>query len=637
MGDDLLDCDIIMRGGITSGVVYPGVLCELATRYRFRNIGGASAGAIAAGVAAAAEFGRQHGVPDAFDRVVAKIPDSIGAGEAPARSGGPAQTSFQTMFGGRGDLGAVMAMLLALKEGRHSEVVSAALRRYGQGLALTFLLAFAAAIAAGAVLKTPSAPGSMGIAIAFALVCAAGIVLTARRIKADADVFSRNFKSAGFGLATGVNPDVQGQPADEMVCRGGFADWLHVIVQQAAGRDVADDPLRVRDLWGSNDPWAPERRIDLVLTTTNITQQLPHRFPFLARPSQLLYFHEDELKTVLPWSVVEAMKGGDTETLADGRIVHALPAPEDLPILLGIRMSLSFPLMISAVRLYEKPPGFAQRPRPCWFSDGGITSNFPVSVFDAPLPGRPTFCINLADLPAGALLPGELISLPSNNDQGIVAPHRADIDKGNVGDFLMAIVDTARNAAENDLMTTPGHRERIVTIRLDPANEGGLNLNMPPETIERLAGRGRTAARWLIARFHPDEAAEGDAWANHRWVRLRALLAGLEGTLVRIASAWERKAGSEPSYAEAMAEPRCTDGAYHWASHKAQALACAQVEEILTAARSLAEAETGRPDVTVFNGRRDKHGNPLGRRYGAPVPAMSLQLRPVGSRDPLRG
>ena len=41
-------CDLIMKGGITSGVVYPSAVAGLAERYRLRNIGGASAGAIAA-------------------------------------------------------------------------------------------------------------------------------------------------------------------------------------------------------------------------------------------------------------------------------------------------------------------------------------------------------------------------------------------------------------------------------------------------------------------------------------------------------------------------------------------------------------------------------------------------------------
>src|SRR5882672_7231440 len=66
-------CDVVMKGGITSGVVYPLAVTELATKYRLKNIGGASAGAIAAGLAAAAEHARETG---GFLRM-ASIPDEI--------------------------------------------------------------------------------------------------------------------------------------------------------------------------------------------------------------------------------------------------------------------------------------------------------------------------------------------------------------------------------------------------------------------------------------------------------------------------------------------------------------------------------------------------------------------------------
>ena len=41
-------CDVVMKGGITSGVIYPRALVELARHYRFRGMGGSSAGAIGA-------------------------------------------------------------------------------------------------------------------------------------------------------------------------------------------------------------------------------------------------------------------------------------------------------------------------------------------------------------------------------------------------------------------------------------------------------------------------------------------------------------------------------------------------------------------------------------------------------------
>ncbi len=70
-------CDIVLKGGITSGVVYPLALVSLAEKYRFSNIGGTSAGAIAAAAAAAAEYGRPvRGA--GFDRLE-KIPNEVGA------------------------------------------------------------------------------------------------------------------------------------------------------------------------------------------------------------------------------------------------------------------------------------------------------------------------------------------------------------------------------------------------------------------------------------------------------------------------------------------------------------------------------------------------------------------------------
>src|SRR5687768_14537316 len=51
-------CDLTMRGGTTSGVIYPLAVCALAEHYIFRSVGGASAGAIGAVATAAAEYGR---------------------------------------------------------------------------------------------------------------------------------------------------------------------------------------------------------------------------------------------------------------------------------------------------------------------------------------------------------------------------------------------------------------------------------------------------------------------------------------------------------------------------------------------------------------------------------------------------
>src|SRR5687768_54569 len=66
------ECDLVMKGGITSGIVYPFAILELGRKYRFRNIGGTSAGAIAAAFAAAAEYARQTGDGGGFIRFKTK-------------------------------------------------------------------------------------------------------------------------------------------------------------------------------------------------------------------------------------------------------------------------------------------------------------------------------------------------------------------------------------------------------------------------------------------------------------------------------------------------------------------------------------------------------------------------------------
>lgn len=70
-------CDLVMKGGITSGVVYPLAITELSRKYLFKNIGGTSAGAVAAVITAAAEYGRRTGNEAAYDQLAA-LPRKLG-------------------------------------------------------------------------------------------------------------------------------------------------------------------------------------------------------------------------------------------------------------------------------------------------------------------------------------------------------------------------------------------------------------------------------------------------------------------------------------------------------------------------------------------------------------------------------
>jgi Patatin-like phospholipase len=87
------ECDLIMKGGITSGVVYPWTACWLATRYQLRRLGGASAGAIAATLAAAAELGRRSTVDP--EKPATEAPGFVGLYAVPTDLGRNLSQLFQ--------------------------------------------------------------------------------------------------------------------------------------------------------------------------------------------------------------------------------------------------------------------------------------------------------------------------------------------------------------------------------------------------------------------------------------------------------------------------------------------------------------------------------------------------------------
>ena len=70
--------DLVMKGGITSGVVYPRAIHELSKAYRFKNIAGTSVGAIAAVMAAAAQYGENEHQDGASFESLEKMPQELG-------------------------------------------------------------------------------------------------------------------------------------------------------------------------------------------------------------------------------------------------------------------------------------------------------------------------------------------------------------------------------------------------------------------------------------------------------------------------------------------------------------------------------------------------------------------------------
>ena len=70
-------CDLVMKGGTTSGTLYPKAVQEIMKKYRLVNIGGTSAGAIAAAAAAAAEKGREYGSRQKLEEMATELPTRL--------------------------------------------------------------------------------------------------------------------------------------------------------------------------------------------------------------------------------------------------------------------------------------------------------------------------------------------------------------------------------------------------------------------------------------------------------------------------------------------------------------------------------------------------------------------------------
>ena len=245
--------------------------------------------------------------------------------------------------------------------------------------------------------------------------------------------------------------------------------------------------------------------------------------------------------------------------------LRPFPAPDELPVVVAARMSLSFPLLISAVPLRAldmtrtrtrnaveaveegRAPAHPLDAEVCWFADGGIASNFPVHFFDTPLPTRPTFAIDLDGFhPDHGRKPDEAknVYLPSSNAGGLLDTwHRLDPKPGlaSLVGFASGIVRTMQNHVDATLTHQPGYRDRIVHVHTAP-DEGGMNLTMPADVIDALTRRGQAAGRALVERFAETPGTEsGLSWDNHRWVRYRSALAALaeqaRGIRRRVASA----------------------------------------------------------------------------------------------------
>jgi predicted acylesterase/phospholipase RssA len=174
-----------------------------------------------------------------------------------------------------------------------------------------------------------------------------------------------------------------------------------------------------------------------------------------------------------------------------------------------------------------------------WFSDGGITSNFPIHRFDAIFPRWPTLGINLqyTDAQGAAARCSantDPVFLPADRKQGVNDLWLSAVGNGSpasgVAGFIKAILWSSRVWHDNSFLKLPGYRDRVVEIWLRP-DEGGLNLSMPEDVIKRLIDLGREGGIRLRDRFSDADDFEAMSWTGHRWTRYRSAMAGLTAAL----------------------------------------------------------------------------------------------------------
>jgi len=223
-------CDLVMKGGVTSGIVYPLAVQKLSTEYSFKNIGGTSAGAIAAGVTAAAECRRRRtGEELGFERV-AKLPAELAKDNfllSLFRSDPSTKRVFQV----------VLSAMSAKQAGKPIWIAVAA------RLLANFFWPFALAVVLVAVFVSLLAllvHGSLVLYVVIGLL-GCGILVPIFVLKSAASEAMRSLVKNSFGFCSGFD-------ASGSLDSPPLTNWLYSLLNEIAGQKPGV-PLTFRDLW----------------------------------------------------------------------------------------------------------------------------------------------------------------------------------------------------------------------------------------------------------------------------------------------------------------------------------------------------------------------------------------------------
>jgi predicted acylesterase/phospholipase RssA len=452
-----------------------------------------------------------------------------------------------------------------------------------------------------------------------------------------------------FGICSGFVP---GKPAPTGTADGDdlqtgadgklgpkpLTTWLADEFDALAGVHDPQRPLTLGDLGTAG--------VNLKMFTTNLTEGTPYTLPFRTRgfffsPEEFAQFFPDR---VVRWMIEQAATPRDDDERArfDDLLRHQpslvpLPDPPDFPVVVMTRLSLSFPILLSAVPLWAMQwteESDDVQPERAWFSDGGISSNFPIHFFDSALPRWPTFGLNLGpgeDLDPSAQTKN--IWAPKTNASGL-RPRWSHI--ASVPGFIRSILDTMQNWSDNAQTRVPGYRDRIVLIK-HTKKEGGINLNMDPELIRQFSERGRVAGKFLANRFSTEPSSNpGDklSWENHRWLRYRSVMPLIEDFLYKLTRGydWPPEPAPNRPYGELVRTGRDGAPSYPWRSEAQERRAVEVTNRVLDLARAWAKLSDPLPpeiapvDLSTIP-IRDAYEADRPFAAGAPRPRPALRIQ----------
>ena len=615
----LLPCDLVMKGGITSGVAYPPVILQLRNTYRFHNIGGTSAGAMAAAAVAASEYGRERDDFQELIRVrkwlskkgnmrhlfqpsvetqplmnlvdILFVPSQLTDG-APQKKSSVAslQNSFRLIWNWL--IRCIPLRWVGIWLIRYPRPSGGTLFGLVAGIVLAFVLSlivFGGFSLLTQTAVTPALPLFRYTLIIAGLLClwlgyqVGGLLDAIWKLSNDT-----NF----YGICTGHHgtdgsalTDWMSEQLDKMACLAEKDGPLTFgqLTEKRLCRDSSGHYERCED--GQDIQDGIDASITLKMITTNLSQGQPYLMP---EGLKGFLFKKEDMDKLFPeyivmhltrhagtYSITRMDEQGNTPVsvhFTPPAGYYFLPPPHDLPVVVAMRLSMSFPILLSAVPLYTISAEALRRPETMialqegdlqrnWFSDGGICNNFPLEFFDVWLPRYPTFGINLTSLPASAFQGNDQASngADKNSSEGIEqqrwikSAHRSVLDQRrsqsspqlipdvylpkaqdvqdptwqgflHTWEFLAAIVGTGLGYRDAMQANLPSYRERVVQIRLNK-DEGGLNLNMPPATIENIVAKGDAAGNRLVKAF---------MFENHQWVRFLVLMKQLEQNFAKM-------------------------------------------------------------------------------------------------------